>query len=98
MQGHKSFEQGLAKTCYFAGVVELYAITSRHLLYYAALVAAELRQLASYAAGLFSWYVLDRRGGGLILSAVFAVIIVWLIRRYRESSWGRPGPPGPGRV
>ena len=49
--------------------------------------------VASYAAGLFSWYVLDRRGGGLILSAVFAVIIVWLIRRYRESSWGRPGPP-----
>jgi len=54
--------------------------------------------VASYAAGLFSWYVLDRRGGGLILSALFAVIIVWLIRRYRESSWSRPGPPGPGRV
>jgi len=51
--------------------------------------------VASYAAGLFSWYVLDRRGGGLILSAVFAVIIVWLIRRYRESSWGRPGAPPP---
>jgi uncharacterized membrane protein YeaQ/YmgE (transglycosylase-associated protein family) len=51
--------------------------------------------VASYAAGLFSWYVLDRRGGGLILSAVFAVIIVWLIRRYRESNWGRPGPHRP---
>jgi uncharacterized membrane protein YeaQ/YmgE (transglycosylase-associated protein family) len=51
--------------------------------------------VASYAAGLFSWYVLHRHGGGLVLSAVFAVAIVWLIRRYRRSSWSRPGPPGP---
>src|SRR5947199_62429 len=51
--------------------------------------------VASYAAGLFSWYVLDRRRVGLILSALFAVIIVWLIRRYRESSWSRPGAPPP---
>jgi uncharacterized membrane protein YeaQ/YmgE (transglycosylase-associated protein family) len=53
--------------------------------------------VASYAAGLFSWYVLDRRGAGLILSALFAVLIVWLIRRYRQSEWSRPGPPGPRR-
>jgi uncharacterized membrane protein YeaQ/YmgE (transglycosylase-associated protein family) len=53
--------------------------------------------VASYAAGLFSWYVLDRRTGGLFISVVFAVIIVWLIRAYRRSSWARPGPPGPRR-
>jgi uncharacterized membrane protein YeaQ/YmgE (transglycosylase-associated protein family) len=51
--------------------------------------------VASYAAGLFSWYVLDRRSGGLVLSVVFAVLIVWLVRRYRRSSWSHPGPPGP---
>jgi uncharacterized membrane protein YeaQ/YmgE (transglycosylase-associated protein family) len=53
--------------------------------------------VASYAAGLFSWYVLDQEGGGLILSAFFAVLIVWLVRRYRRSSWSQPGPPGPRR-
>jgi uncharacterized membrane protein YeaQ/YmgE (transglycosylase-associated protein family) len=53
--------------------------------------------VASYAAGLFSWYVLDRRSGGLLLSVLFAVLIVWLIRRYRASSWSQPGPPGPRR-
>jgi len=53
--------------------------------------------VASYAAGLFSWYVLDRRSGGLLLSVVFAMLIVWLVRRYRQSSWGQPGPSGPRR-
>jgi len=53
--------------------------------------------VASYAAGLFSWYVLDRRGGGLILSVVFSAVLVWLVRRYRRSSWAQPGPPGPRR-
>jgi uncharacterized membrane protein YeaQ/YmgE (transglycosylase-associated protein family) len=53
--------------------------------------------VASYGAGLFSWYVLDRHGGGLLLSVVFSVVIVWLVRRYRQSSWSQPGPPGPRR-
>ena len=53
--------------------------------------------VASYAAGLFSWYVLNRHGGGLLLSVVFSVAIVWLVRRYRQSSWSQPGPPGPRR-
>jgi uncharacterized membrane protein YeaQ/YmgE (transglycosylase-associated protein family) len=53
--------------------------------------------VASYAAGLFSWYVLHRHGGGLLLSVVFSVAIVWLVRRYRQSSWSQPGPPGPRR-
>ena len=53
--------------------------------------------VASYAAGLFAWYVLDRRTGSLLIAVVFAVLIVWLIRRYRRSTWSRPGPPGPRR-
>jgi uncharacterized membrane protein YeaQ/YmgE (transglycosylase-associated protein family) len=53
--------------------------------------------VASYGAGLFSWYVLKRHGGGLLLSVIFAMLIVWLVRRYRQSTWGRPGPPGPKR-
>jgi uncharacterized membrane protein YeaQ/YmgE (transglycosylase-associated protein family) len=53
--------------------------------------------VASYAAGLFSWYVLGHHGGYLFLAVVFAVLIVWLVRRYRASSWNQPGPPGPRR-
>lgn len=53
--------------------------------------------VGSYAAGLFSWYVLDRRAGGLLLSVLFTMVLVWLVRRYRRSSWSQPGPPGPRR-
>jgi uncharacterized membrane protein YeaQ/YmgE (transglycosylase-associated protein family) len=35
----------------------------------------------SFAAGLFSWYVLLRHGAGLILSIVFSMLIVYLRRR-----------------
>jgi uncharacterized membrane protein YeaQ/YmgE (transglycosylase-associated protein family) len=35
----------------------------------------------SFAAGLFSWYVLHRHGAGLILSIVFSMLIVYLRRR-----------------
>jgi uncharacterized membrane protein YeaQ/YmgE (transglycosylase-associated protein family) len=51
--------------------------------------------VASYAAGLFSWYVLHRHGGGLVLSVLFAMLAVWLVRRYRRSTWSQGGPPGP---
>jgi uncharacterized membrane protein YeaQ/YmgE (transglycosylase-associated protein family) len=37
----------------------------------------------SLAAGLFSWYVLHRHGGGLVLSIVFSMLLVWLVRRSR---------------
>ena len=37
----------------------------------------------SFAAGLFSWYVLHRHGGGLLLSVVFSMLLVWLFRRSR---------------
>jgi uncharacterized membrane protein YeaQ/YmgE (transglycosylase-associated protein family) len=37
--------------------------------------------LGSFAAGLFSWYVLQRHGAGLILSVLFSMLIVYLMRR-----------------
>ena len=51
------------------------------------------------SAGLFSWYVLHRHGAGLLLSIVFAMIVVWMYRRSRgggyrggsNRSWGRRG-------
>jgi uncharacterized membrane protein YeaQ/YmgE (transglycosylase-associated protein family) len=51
--------------------------------------------VASYAAGLFSWYVLHRHGGGLVLSVLFSMLAVWLVRRYRRGTWSQAGPPGP---
>lgn len=42
--------------------------------------------LASYAAGLFSWYVLHRHGAGLLLSVAFAVVILALLRLTRRRS------------
>jgi uncharacterized membrane protein YeaQ/YmgE (transglycosylase-associated protein family) len=41
----------------------------------------------SFAAGLFSWYVLHRHGGGLLLSVVFSMLLVWLFRRSRGGSY-----------
>jgi uncharacterized membrane protein YeaQ/YmgE (transglycosylase-associated protein family) len=51
--------------------------------------------VSSYASGLFIRYVLDRRSGfSLLLAVIFSMLIVWLVRRYRQSSWAQPGPPG----
>lgn len=35
----------------------------------------------AFSAGLFSWFVLHRHGGGLILSVLFSMFILWLYRR-----------------
>ncbi|HEY1777887.1 MAG TPA: hypothetical protein VGG41_17160 [Solirubrobacteraceae bacterium] len=35
----------------------------------------------SFAAGLFSWYVLHRHGAGLVLSVLFSMVILYLMRR-----------------
>ncbi len=35
----------------------------------------------SFIAGLFSWYVLERHGAGLILSIAFSVLLLWIRRR-----------------
>lgn len=42
----------------------------------------------TFVAGLFSWYVLHRHGGGLLLSIVFSVLLVWLVRRSRGGAYG----------
>lgn len=43
----------------------------------------------TFAAGLFSWYVLHRHGGGLVLSVLFSMLLVWLFRRSRGGYVGR---------
>ena len=43
--------------------------------------------LGSLAAGLFSWYVLHRHGAGLLLSVVFSMLLLFILRR----SGGRRG-------
>jgi uncharacterized membrane protein YeaQ/YmgE (transglycosylase-associated protein family) len=37
--------------------------------------------LGSFAAGLFSWYVLNRHGAGLLLSVLFTMVILFVMRR-----------------
>jgi uncharacterized membrane protein YeaQ/YmgE (transglycosylase-associated protein family) len=37
--------------------------------------------LGSFAAGLFSWYVLHRHGAGLVLSVVFSMLLLFVLRR-----------------
>lgn len=45
----------------------------------------------AFVAGLFSWFVLHRHGGGLILSVLFAMLLLWLYRRsaggYARRRW-----------
>ena len=46
----------------------------------------------TFSAGLFSWYVLHRHGGGLVLSVVFSMITVWIYRRTNRRRYeSRPG-------
>jgi uncharacterized membrane protein YeaQ/YmgE (transglycosylase-associated protein family) len=44
------------------------------------------------SAGLFSWYVLHRHGGGLVLSVLFSMLVVWIYRRSRGAGYQRRGP------
>jgi uncharacterized membrane protein YeaQ/YmgE (transglycosylase-associated protein family) len=45
----------------------------------------------SFIAGLFSWYVLHRHGGGLLLSVLFSMLLVWLFRRSRRADYSGRG-------
>lgn len=46
----------------------------------------------TFSAGLFSWYVLHRHGGGLVLSVIFSMLVVWIYRRTHTARYG-PGAP-----
>ena len=46
----------------------------------------------TFSAGLFSWYVLHRHGGGLLLSIVFSMLVVWIYRRSRTGTYRGRGP------
>jgi uncharacterized membrane protein YeaQ/YmgE (transglycosylase-associated protein family) len=46
--------------------------------------------IGTFSAGLFSWYVLHRHGAGLLLSVLFSMFLVWLVRRSRTGALGRP--------
>lgn len=48
----------------------------------------------SVAAGLLTWLVLDR-APGIVLSVLFATVIVYFIRRSRGGSLSNPGRPPP---
>jgi uncharacterized membrane protein YeaQ/YmgE (transglycosylase-associated protein family) len=48
----------------------------------------------SVAAGLLTWLVLDR-APGIVLSVLFATVIVYFIRRSRGGSLSDPGRPPP---
>ncbi len=42
----------------------------------------------TFAAGIFAWYVLHRHGGGLLLSVVFSMLLVWAYRHARGGRYG----------
>ncbi len=41
----------------------------------------------TFSAGLFSWYVLHRHGGGLLLAIVFSMLVVWIYRRSHRGGY-----------
>jgi len=43
----------------------------------------------TFAAGLFSWYVLHRHGAGLLISVLFSMLLVWAYRHSRGGRYGR---------
>jgi uncharacterized membrane protein YeaQ/YmgE (transglycosylase-associated protein family) len=54
----------------------------------------------SFIAGLITWAVFGRGGGGIVISVLVSTGIVYLIRRSRGGTLTRPAPadrPGPGR-
>jgi uncharacterized membrane protein YeaQ/YmgE (transglycosylase-associated protein family) len=56
-------------------------------------MTAAVGLVGTFSAGLFSWYVLHRHGAGLVLSVLFSVLLVWLVRRSRTGASMRR-PPG----
>lgn len=58
------------------------------------LMTAAIGLCGSFAAGLFGWYVLHRRGAGIVLSVAFSMLLVWLYRRSRGAGYGPAGRAG----
>jgi len=52
----------------------------------------------TFSAGLFSWYVLHRHGGGFVLSVLFSMLLVWIYRHSRGATYGRSGSGGRRRT
>jgi uncharacterized membrane protein YeaQ/YmgE (transglycosylase-associated protein family) len=57
-------------------------------------MTAAIGLCGSFVAGLFSWYVLHRHGGGLVLSVLFSMLLVWLVRRSRGAGYAGRGRRG----
>jgi uncharacterized membrane protein YeaQ/YmgE (transglycosylase-associated protein family) len=55
-------------------------------------MTAALGLAGTFSAGLFSWYVLHRHGAGLLLSVLFSMLLVWLVRRTRSGAATRGRP------
>ena len=55
-------------------------------------MTAAVGLIGTFSAGLFSWYVLHRHGAGLLLSIIFSMLIVWLVRRSRTGGSMRRPP------
>lgn len=51
-------------------------------------MTAAVGLLGTFSAGLFSWYVLHRHGGGLLLAILFSMLLVWLYRRSHAGGYG----------
>lgn len=54
-------------------------------------MTALLGLCGTFSAGLFSWYVLHRHGGGLVLSVIFSMLVVWIYRRSHTGGYGARG-------
>jgi uncharacterized membrane protein YeaQ/YmgE (transglycosylase-associated protein family) len=52
----------------------------------------------TFSAGLFSWYVLHRHGGGLVLSVIFSILVVWIYRRSHNAGYGPRSTRGRRRL
>jgi uncharacterized membrane protein YeaQ/YmgE (transglycosylase-associated protein family) len=52
----------------------------------------------TFSAGLFSWYVLHRHGGGILLSILFSMLVVWIYRQSRGGSYRSRGARRRGRL
>ena len=58
-------------------------------------LTASIGLLGTFSAGLFSWYVLDRHGVGIVLAVLFSMVLVWGVRKLLRAGHGRRTFSGP---